>query len=300
MEAVWNNLRRMMALRRAVRALAPQAVISFVDKMNVVSLGATVGMQPKVIVSERTDPAAYDLGHVWKLLRWLFYGRAYRIIVQSRGASSYFLPRFNGKVQVIPNPVMPPPIHREPGHTAMEIVAMGRFSQEKRFDMLLKAFGRLREKHPRWSLTILGDGPLRPMLERLRSELRLEDRVHMPGHIRDTYSYLDRASLFVLCSEFEGFPNALCEAMACGLPVIATDCPSGPREIIRHGMDGILVPPDNEDELVSAMDRLMADRAERQRLGVRAVDVTQRFSVERVMKMWDDVLMGAKNEERAG
>lgn len=299
-EAIWNNVCRIRALRDALRSLRPQVVLSFVDRMNVVCLAATIGTKLRVVVSERTDPAFYNIGGVWQFLRWLLYRKAHRIVVQTDVAREYFLPRFDGKVAVIPNPVLHPSIHRDAGYKETVVVAMGRFSKEKRFDLLLKAFGRLKNKYPDWTLTILGDGALRPLLESLRDELGLAGRVRMPGNVSDPYAYLHQASLFVMCSDFEGFPNALCEAMACGLPVIATDCPSGPREIVRDGKNGVLIPPDNEEALVAAMDRLIADREERQRLGAQAADVIRRFSIERVMKMWDDVLIGSAHEIHAG
>jgi glycosyltransferase involved in cell wall biosynthesis len=166
---------------------------------------------------------------------------------------------------------------------------MGRLTRAKGYDLLLRAFAECAHKHSAWSLVILGEGEERATLEALVEELGLKDRVTLPGCLRDPSPILRGADLFVMSSYYEGSSNALLEAMACGLAVISTDT-SSVREIIRDGANGILVPPNDVTALASAMDRLMKDREERERFGALAGDVIDRFSVERVMGMWDDLL----------
>lgn len=291
--ALWNNLRRIVVLRNAVHQSRPDAVVSFGEKTNVVTVLATRGLGLKVIVSERTDPHAHKIGPLWDGLRWWTYAMADRIVVQSQAALCYFLPKFHRAATVIPNPVVRPPApyyERGTDPSSLSIIAVGRFSKEKRFDILLKAFSFLTTLHPEWTLTIVGEGPLRSELESLRDSLNLSERVSLPGHVKNVYAYLARASLFVMTSEFEGFPNALCEAMACGLPVVCFDCPGGIADILKSGDNGVLVQRENFGALTEAMHRMMSDASERQRLGRRAKEVSSVFSVEKVMRMWEEVL----------
>ena len=292
---LFRNLRRLQVLRRAVRESRPDLVISFVDKTNVVTLLATLWMKIPVIVSERIDPSSYQIGKIWNLLRQVSYGRADALVCQTPRALAYFRPVTDEKGHVIPNPVaplLPNKQEREQGDSegrGRVIVGMGRLTAQKGFDLLLRAFKILSPLHPHWSLKILGDGPLLKELQAQVASFGLSGRIELPGRVSDPYFELSRADIFVLSSRFEGFPNALLEAMACGLPVVSFDCPSGPREIIRDGVDGLLVPPEDVNALAATLGRLMGDDAERKRLAKRAPEVLNRFGLDEVMGKWDEL-----------
>jgi GalNAc-alpha-(1->4)-GalNAc-alpha-(1->3)-diNAcBac-PP-undecaprenol alpha-1,4-N-acetyl-D-galactosaminyltransferase len=293
--AGWNNFRRLKRLREAIRTSKPDVILSFIDQANVLTLVASMGLGIPVIVSERIDPRHHYLGPIWAKLRRMLYPHAAAVVMQTDGVRIW-AERFlkSHMVHVIPNAVsVSPVLHngspdvKRPGGM---IAAMGRLEHQKGFDILLKAFARCVRKHSDWSLIILGEGGERNRLEALAVELGITDRVSMTGQMQDPWKVLNGTDLFVLSSRYEGFPNALMEAMACGLAVISTDCPSGPREIIRDGIDGILVPPNDVAALAGAMDRLMADPAERQRLSAHAAEVAERFSTENIMDLWDGLL----------
>lgn len=137
---------------------------------------------------------------------------------------------------------------------------------------------------------IIGEGPKEAELKELAVKLLPPRAVLFPGTVRDPERYYRVAGLFVLPSQFEGFPNALLEAMACGCAVIATDSPGGTSEIVRHGVDGLLTPPGDVRTLAREMDRLMTDAGERSRLGARAIDVSSRFGVDRITTLWEGVI----------
>ena len=296
--AVRNSLNRVWALRSAIRDCRADAVISFMDKTNVTTLLATRGLNVPVVVSERIDPRMQPIGKSWERLRRVTYAWADLIVVQSERALNYFPARLQTRAQVIPNPVLPAPVYCNSKGVNKSLISVGRLDNQKGFDLLLKAFARVRDRHSEWTLTILGEGPKRRELESLRNELGLDEWVFLPGRVEDVYQRLAQADLFVMPSRYEGFPNALCEALSCGLPSISTDCPSGPRDIINHGINGLLVANEDVAALGEAMDRLMESEVERNRLAKHAPEVTRRFGLEKVLEVWEDALVRVKGQRQ--
>ena len=169
-------------------------------------------------------------------------------------------------------------------------LAVGRLEQQKGFDKLLQAFALLAKDYPTWDLVILGEGEQREHLEREVRILGMGGRVHLPGWVGNLPDWYHRADLFVMSSRFEGFPNVLVEAMGHGLPSVSFDCDTGPRDIIRSGVDGVLVKPEHgATGLTAAMARLMGEPLLRVRMGKAASEVCERFSVERIGGLWDEV-----------
>lgn len=303
-EALSNNLRRLRTLRREIRASEPDAAISFVTNMNILTLLSSFDASTPIVVSERVDAKEHVISLARACLRRILYPRAKAIVVQSFAMGSWaekYIPKRN--IHVVPNPVSPPSTtcggadFRSLPHCS--VIAMGRLVPQKGFDLLVRAFACCAPEHSDWKLTILGEGAERRSLEMLAKELGIVDRVSLPGQVKEPAKYLVSADLFVLSSRYEGFPNALLEAMSCGLPVVSFDCPSGPREIVRDGVDGVLVENGNVETLTVAIDRLMSDESERERMGTRAAEVTERFGLEKVMKIWGDVLNQVVERGRA-
>ncbi len=263
-------------LSRYLRRERPVATLSFMNHANVVAVAAHrfAGRPGRLVVSEHTTIgiAAARLHGVsqrlvYGLVPWM-YRLADGVSAVSQGAARD-LERFArlpaGSVRVIYNPFdlaridqlarEPAPQHpwlQADGHPV--IVAAGRLTEEKDYPTLLRAFAKVRRQRPA-RLLILGEGELRGALETLVRQLGLtSDDVQMPGFARNPYVYFARAALFVLSSRWEGLPGVLIEAMACGTPVVSTDCPSGPREILEDGRWGWLVPVGDVGALVEAIE----------------------------------------------
>lgn len=294
LQAIARNVGRLRALRSAIVASRPDVVISFLDRMNVLTLLATRGTGIPVIASEHTDPNLAARHKVWDRLRNLTYPRAAQIVVLSDSAKQFFSPSLQDRIRIVPNPIVvdvanEPPVRN--GHR--RIAALGRLGPEKGFDLLISAFSQVSPQFPDWELVIWGEGVLRPELEAQRSDSGVAGRIALPGRTTTPHRELRTADLYVLSSRREGFPMALAEAMACGLPAVAFDLPSGPRSIIREGVDGVLVSNGDVAALADGMSKLMADDALRSRMAARAPEVLERFGVERVMAIWQEIIDGA-------
>jgi len=208
------------------------------------------------------------------------YRRADRVVAISDGVGHALTDRFHldaSHVITIPNAVDLVTVRARAGEAVAHlpdgpfIVAAGRLTRQKGFDVLIRAFAE-KLSGRRLTLVILGEGPERAPLERLVRALGLDGRVQLPGFAANPWSYFARAAAFVCASRWEGFGNVIIEAMACGTPVVATDCDFGPREIVRHGESGLLVPVDDEDALGEALASLVAQPA----LATRLADAGRR------------------------
>ncbi|MGE3776704.1 MAG: glycosyltransferase family 4 protein [Pirellulaceae bacterium] len=294
--AMRNNIWRVRRLRRALRATGAQQVVSLSDVTNVTTLLAGWGQGWDIVVCERTEPRHHAISRIWNRLRRALYGHARALVVQTESVAGWARQQgWRIPIYVIPNAapdlsfIAPP----APQVTRGTMLAVGRLSREKGMDVLLDAFARLAGDHPGWQLQVFGEGVERTKLEDAITAYQLAGRVHLPGWTADLPARFGAADIFALPSRYEGFPNALLEAMAAGLPCVACDCDSGPREIIRPGLDGLLVPPEDPRSLAEALDRLIRDVGLRQTLSTRAREVTRRFSQSDFQTRWQAVLAGS-------
>jgi glycosyltransferase involved in cell wall biosynthesis len=289
--ALADNFDRIRKLRRIFRESRSDAIISFMESTNILTLLAAMGLGRRVLISDRIDPSSYSYGRIWRLLRNLVYPLADKVVVQTKAAVTHYPRYLAGRMVVIANPLQPRAgSHEKKASGAVFICGMGRLTRQKGFDVLLRALQRVVKKHPSVHLKIWGEGEERESLKILRDSLGLTDYVEFPGFTDDAAGALEEADIFVLSSYFEGFPNVLLEAMQAGAAVISTDCPNGPAEIITPGEDGLQVPPGDAHALAEALEKLIHNEAERCRLAANARKSVSRFYMGNIMAQWETLL----------
>jgi GalNAc-alpha-(1->4)-GalNAc-alpha-(1->3)-diNAcBac-PP-undecaprenol alpha-1,4-N-acetyl-D-galactosaminyltransferase len=299
LSAAARNVKRAIALRKVFDEHQPDVVLSFLTSMNVLAAAASTGLRHGLVVSERVDPSQHSTGRVWDWLRMRAYGRAAVLVVQTDSAARWFRRVFREpapQVVVIPNPLAPDASHdgsTGPGVRAAYVLGVGRLEDQKGFDVLIDAFARLGSSAVGCELWIAGQGSRRASLEQRALDRGVGDRVRFLGEVGHAAGLMQGAAVFALPSRFEGFPNALLEAMASGAPCVAADCPSGPRELLGDDEGGLLVPVDDVDRLAEAINRILADRELASRLSVAGRRIAQTFSLDAVAERWERVFSEA-------
>lgn len=275
-------------LRRAVRRARPDAVLAMPEKVNVWTVLFLLGSGVPVIVSERNDPRRHPESRLKRLLRRLVYPFAAGFVFQTAQAAAYFPESVRGRAAILDNPLSLDRIGAAwTGPRDRRIVFVGRLERQKNAALLLTAFARFRPAHPDWTLQFYGDGSERQSLAALAETLSLTEAMRFFGTVEDVADRIRSAGIFALPSDFEGMPNALLEAMALGLPAVATDCPAGGcASLIAHGSTGLLVPAGDADALAAALCAL-ADAPERAAaLGRAAREASVRFESRTVAEKW--------------
>lgn len=285
------HLRRMTALRNLIRRLNPDLIVSFLTKINCLTLLAAIGTGIPVVISERNNPKLQSV-RFWRRLQHLLAPRASGIVMQTRAARDDMPDRQRRRAQVIPNPCEPVAFSPMAPGPECRFVAVGRLDRQKGFDLLIDAFAGLPDPSAA-RLTIFGDGPERQdLISRIRIR-GLDGRVTLGGVTQSPAAWLGAGHAVVVSSRYEGFPNVVAEASCSGLPIISFDCPHGPDEMVRDGLNGLIVPPQDVAGLTDAMLRMIRDQDLRNRLGQSAHLTRQMLDPARIMSAWDDLIADA-------
>lgn len=285
-----NFYRRMSRLHRIWKKERPDLVLSCVGKNNFMAVVTTMFTKTKPVVSVVGEAKEEYPNRLMKALANLLFPFASGVILQTERSKSFFSQRVSRTSVILPNSLNPLFIReRFRGEREKRIVSVGRLDANKNHEMMIRAFAGLAGRYPEYTLTIYGEGELREHLQKLIASLGLEEKVFLPGVVPDVAERIEKAALFLLVSYSEGVSNALIEALALGLPVIATDVPSGgTQELIRHGENGLIIPPGDEEALKTAMDRLLSDGEYAARLGEQAHKIQERLAPERVNRQWQE------------
>jgi glycosyltransferase involved in cell wall biosynthesis len=294
----------LLPLIKYLKSKKPDSLISAIFHANIITLIACLFCRCDVIVTEHSPFSVTQK----KLPLWkrfivktamkLLYGRAKTIVTVSNGVAEDFVKKIGIKkenLHTIYNPVDIKSVlersKEDSSHKWLKnkekkvLLGVGRLTEQKDFSTLIKAFVKLRKKKE-IKLIILGEGKDRKSLEKLIKELQIENDVDMPGFIDNPYSCMANSDIFALSSEYEGFGNVLVEAMACGTPVVSTDCPCGPSEILDNGKYGKLVPVGDINDLAGAIEETLENPIEKKLLQERA----KYFSVEKITKEYIDIM----------
>lgn len=287
---IFSALHLLPKLRRKISRLAPDVIVSFLARTNLLVLSCTLGLGIPVIVAERTNPKTHPPGKHWMILRELLYPLARRVIVQSEYVKHSFSKRLQRKIEIIPNPLLLD-LNQGPGARSLSarptmLVAAGRLLREKGFDLLLQALAIARRSIPELKLTIWGDGKERGNLERLARELSIETAVTWAGTSKEMASALRAGDIFVLPSRLEGFPNALLEAMALGVPAVAFNCPGGVAELTKNGSAALLSQAENTSDFAAQIVRLIQDEKLRVALSERGLGRAENFMPQEIFGRW--------------
>ncbi|WP_149277097.1 glycosyltransferase family 4 protein [Pareuzebyella sediminis] len=265
--------------------------ICFLTSSNILGILASRSRGIPVIVSERIDPNASKKSFVWEKLRRFTYPKANLVVVQTAAIKRFFTRYIDeAKVIILPNPLSPDLQydlnHSKPAEKI--ILNVGRLTNQKGQDMLIRAFGNINPKD--WKLIIIGEGPNRGKYEEMIEQLNMKGKIILPGNIKAISPQYASARIFAFTSRFEGFPNALIEAMHMGLPSIATDCPTGPSELIEDGNNGFLINVGDQTALEEKLGVLIKDPQMREIFGRKGREKVKRFKTHEVISAWESVI----------
>lgn len=290
-------LRRQPALRLVVRAEQPAVAVGFMHSIYVPLAFALAGTGIPLIGAEHIVPEHYASRPLEYALMLAAAPLMTRVTVLSETIRASYPAVLRRRMRVMPNPVETPVGEAAPGlaKARYRLLNVARFDPQKDQATLLRAFALLAPGHPDWELRLVGEGALRPALERLVLELGLQDRVAMPGTSADIAAEYRAADLFVVPSRYEAFGLVTAEALSYGLPAVGfADCP-GTNELIRDGIDGFLVAagPDRPAALAATLARLMDDAALRSRLGSAGKSAGAGRSAADIALRWEKLLREA-------
>lgn len=285
------GIQRFFKLRKVLKTGKYNAAISFMYDINMMSLLSNIGINIPMYISERADPNSRKHSYLYHYLEEIVYSKAARLILQTEQIKSYYSKRLQKKICVIPNPIDNKTIIPYNDVRDKRIVAVGRMSPQKNFQLLINTFARFVQSHKEYTLEIYGEGVLRDELSSQIEKLKICDKVKLMGYVPDVIDRIRTSGMYISTSNYEGISNSMLEAMALGIPCICTDCPvGGAAMVISDSKDGFLIPMNDENILLDRMEFLADNCNIASELGKAATSVRARFALQRIADIWEKTI----------
>lgn len=280
-------LKKMMWLRKHINSEKPDVVIAFMLEVYCVTLASLIGVSVPVISSERIDP--HFFGRAKGLLRWLLLRRTTHLVVQTVRIKDFYSAKLQSRTTIIPNPVTDKVFSLKPTLKQKRIIAVGRLAYQKNYPMMFRAFAKVHHDFPDWQLVVYGNGPQKDEIRGVIERLGMEGHIILAGKSDHVVEEMNKSSLFVMSSDYEGMSNALLEAVCVGLPVISTDV-SGARDLITEGVNGYIVPVGNERALTLALSSMLSSPEKMDEMGRQSKALAPRFREEQIVGQWEELI----------
>lgn len=280
-------LKKMMWLRKHINSEKPDVVIAFMLEVYCVTLASLIGVSVPVISSERIDP--HFFGRAKGLLRWLLLRRTTHLVVQTVRIKDFYSAKLQSSTTIIPNPVTDKVFSLTPTLKQKRIIAVGRLAYQKNYPMMFRAFAKVHHDFPDWQLVVYGNGPQKEEIRGVIERLGMEGHIILAGKSDHVVEEMNKSSLFVMSSDYEGMSNALLEAVCVGLPVISTDV-SGAKDLITDGVNGYIVPVGNERALTLALSSMLSSPEKMDEMGRQSKALAPRFREEQIVGQWEELI----------
>jgi GalNAc-alpha-(1->4)-GalNAc-alpha-(1->3)-diNAcBac-PP-undecaprenol alpha-1,4-N-acetyl-D-galactosaminyltransferase len=290
--ALKSNCTFVKKLIKTVKTNQIDTVVGFTTTVNILVLLSSFFLKITSFISERNNPEVYQIPFLRKTFIRILYPFANAFIVQTSFSKNYFQNFLKTKkILVIPNTINENLLCKREEYSQREniILTVGRLDANKNQKLLLEAFANLNIKN--WKLILVGDGILKVEYQMLAKDLGISDKVDFIGTVTNIETYYNRAQIFIFTSLSEGFPNALLEALSFGIPCIASDCNSGPSEMIQHKENGFLFEMNNQKQLEKYMSELMENEVLRQKFSSNAIQSTTKYHSDEIYKQWESLIL---------
>ena len=289
---------RLKKIRHVLKTEEIDVAIGFQDGAFLSLALAALGMGIPIIAAERNSPSRFNYTKEGKFrqIRFLTFLLAEKVILQCESYIKKYPFYLKNKIKIIPNPVFPISNKKQSIYNKRKIIlSVGRLAYQKNYTVLIKAFSKLSSQYPDWDLVIVGDGGDQEKLQKLASSLGVSNHVVFEGYQKNTDRYYQSSDIFCLSSLWEGFPNALAEAMSYGLPCVGFEKCDGVYDLMDHHQNGILAKGNDDPKtLAAALESLMASSEKRKAYGEAAQKITRDYAPDKIFGMWNDLFSNVK------